>query len=265
MSRSSSETQSLRRSAQPTRPCAEAHALPHAQRSSVSYALSPPRSHGTAPRPTGPLRRVPSLNLARLRSGSSRRSHAQRSAVAPAPRDAAPRARRRTLTHGVRRRRVPCPPWPRRHRPQSARSRHVPRLSRASVGDGHGPASAHAAAVTPRGMCAASAVHRAQRAPCPVSVRKLSPHVAYGLSPCPCTGACTRRAPLPALAHSYRSTPRMYAAIARAQYPRASPRRVRCVYTTSAVAGACRAPRMYAAIARAQNQCASYSRVQSFY
>lgn len=95
MSRSSSETQSLRRSAQPTRPCAEAHALPHAQRSSVSYALSPPRSHGTAPRPTGPLRRVPSLNLARPRSGSSRRSHAQRSAVAPDPWGAAPRARRR--------------------------------------------------------------------------------------------------------------------------------------------------------------------------
>lgn len=95
MSRSSSETQSLRRSAQPTRPCAEAHALPHAQRSSVSYALSPPRSHGTAPKPTGPLRRAPSLNLARPRSGSSRRSHAQRSAMASDPPDAAPRARRR--------------------------------------------------------------------------------------------------------------------------------------------------------------------------
>jgi hypothetical protein len=104
MSRSSSETQSLRRSAQPTRPCAEAHALPHAQRSSVSYALSPPRSHGTAPRPTGPLRRVPSLNLARPRSGSSRRSHAQRSAMASDPPDATPRARRhpsRTAFGGV--------------------------------------------------------------------------------------------------------------------------------------------------------------------
>lgn len=57
---------------------------------SVSAALS---RHGSET--TDPLRRRPSLNLTRPRSGSSRHSHAQRSAVAPAPRDAAPRAHRR--------------------------------------------------------------------------------------------------------------------------------------------------------------------------
>lgn len=205
MSRSSSETQSLRRSAQPTRPCAEAHARPHAQRSSVSYALSPPRSHGTAPRPTDPLRRVPSLNLRRPRSGSSRRSHAQRSAALSAPRDAAPRTRRhhsRTAFGSVAWPRSPRLRKPRRHRQQSARSRHTPRLSRASAGDGHEPASTHAAAVTPCGMREASAVRVAR-----------SGHHIW------CRCASCR--------HVRRSMPCMYATIARAQYLCASPRRVR--------------------------------------
>lgn len=203
MSRSSSETQSLRRSAQPTRPCAEAHALPHAQRSSVSYALSPPRSHGTAPRPTGPLRH---------NRRSIWRGHVPAPAVAP--------------THSVR-------PWP-RTRPTRLRGRVGAPHARRSAASHAAPATAATAAVCSlasrvtsqlcfnwtrlRGPCGSAVadtakrtVHHAQRAPYPVPVRKLSPHVT-------------------ARAVATRGTPCVYAAIAHAQNPCVSYRRVQSFF-----------------------------------
>lgn len=228
MSRSSSETQSLRRSAQPTRPCAEAHALPHAQRSSVSYALSPPRSHGTAPRPTGPLRRVPSLNLVRPRSGSSRRSHAQRSAMASDPPDATPRARRRpsrTAFGGVACRA--------RHGCEAAvcslapRALSPPRLNRTRLRGPCGSAVADTITGPRRPMLPPSRLAAcARQAPCIVR----SEHRVR----CRCaiwchvwhTGCRSGRC----LARSYRSTPCVYAAIAHAQNPCVSYRRVQSFF-----------------------------------
>lgn len=208
MSRSSSETQSLRRSAQPTRPCAEAHALPHAQRSSVSYALSPPRSHGTAPKPTGPLRRRPSLNLVRPRSGSSRHSHAQRSAVAPAPRNAAPRAHRRhsrTAFGSVE--------WPRPTRLQDRASRSLFARATGPV-SGRRHASRHVRDER-RASCAADTASSAgAQAIAACGARA----VATSLSQHAVPGACTQHAPC------------MYAAIAPAQNPCVSYGRAQSFY-----------------------------------